>query len=102
MKIGYVYILASEPYGTVYIGVTSNLIRRMYGHQQGIVEGFTKKYAIKMLVYYEIHDRMDDAILREKKLKNWHRDWKIDLINQHNPAWKDLSLALMDAESRSA
>lgn len=102
MKIGYVYMLANEPYGTIYIGVTSDLLRRLYEHRNGLVHGFTKKYGLKMLVYYEAHDRIDDAILREKKLKNWHRDWKIDLINQHNPDWKDLSISLMDAESSSA
>jgi len=102
MKIGYVYMLANEPYGTIYIGVTSDLLRRLYEHRNGLVDGFTKKYGLKMLVYYEAHDRIDDAILREKKLKNWHRDWKIDLINQHNPDWKDLSISLMDAESSSA
>jgi|GEM_PF-491541 len=102
MKPGYVYIMANKPYGTLYIGVSSDLMTRCFQHKEGTIPGFTKTYGTKTLVYYEAHDRIDDAILREKKLKNWHRDWKIDLINHANPDWKDLSQDWMDAESSSA
>jgi putative endonuclease len=85
-----VYILASEYNGTLYIGVTSNLIQRIWQHRSDLVDGFTKKYTVHFLVYYELHEDMPTAILREKQLKKWNRQWKINLIKQFNPAWKDL------------
>lgn len=85
-----VYILASKPYGTLYVGVTSDLARRIAQHDQGLIEGFTKKYGIKALLYYEMHDAMDAAILREKRLKRWRREWKYRLIEQMNPEWRNL------------
>ena len=102
MKHGYVYIITNEPYGTLYIGVTSDALRRMFEHKQGLIDGFTKKYGLNMLVHLETFESISDAIAREKQLKNWHRDWKINLINEHNPDWKDLSLDWMDAETSSA
>jgi putative endonuclease len=87
----WVYILASRRGGTLYIGVTKNdLIRRTYEHRQGLVRGFTKRYGIKMLVYYEQHDTAVAAIQREKNMKHWPREWKIDLIVSMNPDWRDL------------
>ena len=86
-----VYILANEPYGTLYIGVTSNLAGRIDAHRSGSVEGFTKKYAVHSLVYFEVHDDMYEAIQREKRLKKWNRAWKIRLIEEMNPEWKDLA-----------
>src|SRR5260221_9050692 len=90
MKRPCVYILASRPYGTFYVGVTSELAHRMAQHEQGLIEGFTKKYGIKMLVYYEMHDAMDAAIAREKRLKRWRREWKYRLVEQMNPEWRNL------------
>ena len=86
-----VYILASEPYGTLYIGVTSNLASRIEAHRSGVVDGFTKKHAVHRLVHYEAHEEMYEAIQREKRLKKWNRAWKIRLIEEMNPEWKDLS-----------
>ena len=86
----FVYMLASKRNGTLYICVTSNLNKRIWEHKNGLVEGFTKKYNIKMLVYYERFINAEDAILREKRLKNWKRDWKIELIEKENPNWYDL------------
>ncbi|MER0202476.1 MAG: GIY-YIG nuclease family protein [Nitrosomonas sp.] len=85
-----VYILASGYNGTLYIGVTSHLIQRVWQHKQDLVEGFTKKYGDHCLVYYEMHEEMRAAIQREKQLKKWNRQWKINLIEKMNPAWKDL------------
>ncbi len=85
-----VYILASRRNGTLYIGVTSDLHQRMAEHKQGLIEGFTKKYGVKLLVYYETHPTMDAAIRREKQLKEWRRLWKIRLIESMNPEWVDL------------
>jgi putative endonuclease len=85
-----VYILASEYNGTLYIGITSNLIQRIWQHRSDLVDGFTKKYTVHFLVYYELHEDMPTAILREKQLKKWNRQWKINLIKKFNPAWKDL------------
>ncbi|MDN4038766.1 GIY-YIG nuclease family protein [Massilia sp. YIM B02443] len=89
-KPSYVYILASGPYGTLYIGVTSDLIKRAWQHREGVVAGFTKDHLIKRLVWYEIHTDITQAITREKQLKRWNRDWKINLIQSTNPAWRDL------------
>ena len=89
-KSAYVYILASRPYGTLYVGVTSDLAGRIWQHRTGIVGGFTKAHNIKQLVWYEIHSEISEAITREKQLKRWNRDWKINLIQSTNPAWRDL------------
>ena len=86
----YVYILASTTYGTLYTGITSNLVRRVYQHKTNQVEGFTKKYGVHKLVYYEVHGDVHEAILREKRIKKWNRDWKINLIERDNPHWLDL------------
>ena len=90
MKKGYVYILANEKNGTLYVGVTSNLVKRIWQHKNKFVEGFSKRYDLDKLVYYEVFDNIENAIEREKKLKNWHRQWKINLINQYNSDWVDL------------
>ena len=84
------YILASGPGGTLYVGVTNDLVRRIYEHREGLVRGFTKKYDVKRLVYYEPYDDVRDAIQREKNIKHWPREWKIDLIVSMNPEWRDL------------
>ena len=86
----YVYILASEKNGTLYIGVTNDLIRRVYEHREAIVDGFSKRYGVKRLVYFETHDSIEAAIEREKKLKHWPREWKLNLIERDNPDWCDL------------
>lgn len=86
----YVYILANKPYGVFYIGFTSNLPKRVYEHKEELVDGFSKDYRLKLLVYYEIFDDAENAIKREKRLKRWSREWKIEEINQFNPDWKDL------------
>ena len=90
MKSYYVYILSNSS-KTLYIGVTNNLERRMYEHKNKLLEGFTKKYNITKLVYFEVCNNINDAIRREKQLKNWHRAWKINLIEELNPNWNDLS-----------
>lgn len=90
MKQPCVYILASKKNGTLYIGVTSDLVKRIWQHKNNEVEGFTKKYQVHDLVWYEIHEEMQSAITREKQLKKWNRDWKIKLIEQKNSAWIDL------------
>lgn len=87
----YVYILTNKLNTTFYIGVTNNLLRRIYEHNKGLVEGFTKKYNLKKLVYFEEFSGSYNAISREKQLKNWHRDWKISLIKNNNPEFQDLS-----------
>ena len=91
----YVYILASKRNGTLYIGVTSNLIKRIYEHKNNLIDGFTKKYNIHNLVYYEIIEDVNSAIAREKQLKIWKRNWKIELIEKNNPGWKDLYFDLI-------
>uniref|UniRef100_Q07R39 Excinuclease ABC, C subunit domain protein n=1 Tax=Rhodopseudomonas palustris (strain BisA53) TaxID=316055 RepID=Q07R39_RHOP5 len=86
----WVYILASAPGGTLYVGVTNDLIRRTYEHREGLVAGFTRKYAVKRLVYFEAYESIVAAIQREKNIKHWPREWKIDLIVRENPNWDDL------------
>lgn len=86
----YIYILASKRNGTLYIGVTSDLIKRVHQHKNGNHDSFTKKYNVNQLVYYEKIEDINSAINREKSLKTWHRKWKIELIEKKNPTWKDL------------
>jgi putative endonuclease len=86
----YVYILASKRNGTLYTGMTSNLIQRAWQHKNNIIEGFTQKYNVKTLVFYEVHDNAESAITREKQIKKWRRAWKLQLIEKMNPHWKDL------------
>jgi putative endonuclease len=90
MRDYYVYTIASKRNGTLYIGVTNNLLKRVYEHKNGIIEGFTKKYRIHNLVYYEVYRNVSDAINREKRMKKWKRQWKIELIEKTNPQWRDL------------
>jgi len=89
-KKGFVYIMTNKKNGTLYIGVTSNIIKRVYHHKNKLVDGFTKKYNLTKLVYYEVYETIDEAIKREKQLKNWKREWKINLIGSVNPQWLDL------------
>jgi len=86
----FVYILASKPRGTLYTGVTNNLARRVYEHKTGIIEGFTRKYAVHRLVYYEIYEDIANAIAREKCIKKWNRAWKMGLVEEKNLYWEDL------------
>ena len=95
MKQPAVYILPSERNGTLYTGVTSNLVARTWQHRQHIVEGFTTRYNITMLVWYELHGTMDTAIKREKQIKKWNRAWKLRLIQEGNPHWEDLWLSII-------
>jgi len=95
MKQPAVYILASKANGTLYIGVTSDLIKRVWQHKNSVVEGFTRKYNVRYLVWYECHERMESAISREKALKNWNRGWKVRLIEERNPDWNDLYFDLI-------
>ena len=86
----FVYMLASKKNGTLYIGVTNNLLKRIYEHKNNLVAGFTQKYNVHSLVYYEVYRNILDAIAREKRMKKWKRKWKIELIEQSNPNWEDL------------
>jgi putative endonuclease len=97
MKQPCFYILASQHNGTLYVGVTSDLVKRVYQHREGMVEGFAKRYGVKILVWFEIHEMMESAIRREKQLKNWSRIAKIQLIEQQNPKWLDLWLTITSA-----
>ncbi len=90
MREYYVYILASRRNGTLYIGVTNDLARRVYEHREGTADGFTKRYGVKLLVYVETFPDIRDAIAREKALKKWRRAWKLKLIESSNPQWQDL------------
>ncbi|MCK5680624.1 GIY-YIG nuclease family protein [bacterium] len=85
-----VYILSSKRNGTLYIGVTSNLVKRIWEHKNNKMGGFTKRYGVHQLVWYEIHENMESAIVREKRLKEWKRKWKMELIENNNPYWHDL------------
>ena len=85
-----VYILVSKRNGTLYTGVTSDLIKRVYEHKNGLADGFTRKYNVHHLVYFELHEDMNGAITREKQIKKWNRAWKVELIERGNPEWKDL------------
>ncbi|MGZ5074112.1 MAG: GIY-YIG nuclease family protein [Usitatibacter sp.] len=86
----YVYILANKPYGTLYTGITNDLARRVWEHGNDVVKGFTREHQTHRLVWYEVHGDAYEAITREKLLKKWHRDWKINLIQEMNPQWEDL------------
>jgi len=86
-----VYLLASSRNGTVYTGVTSNLLQRIVQHREGTFDGFTRKHNVKMLVWFEQHSTMEHAIVREKRLKKWNRAWKLRLIEESNPSWRDLA-----------
>ena len=85
-----VYLLASKRNGTLYAGVTSNLVKRIWEHKHHVVDGFTNKYGVEILVWYESHETMESAISREKAIKNWKREWKINVIEMMNPQWLDL------------
>ena len=95
MKTYYIYILASKRNGTLYIGITNDLTRRIFEHKTGLINGFTKKYSVNKLVYFESTNDVNAAILREKRLKKWKRQWKIELIEKSNPDWNDLSEGLI-------
>jgi len=90
MKEFYVYILCSKRNGTLYTGVTSNLPKRIYEHKHNLVDGFTKKYGVHSLVWFERYESADEAITREKQIKKWNRKWKLELIEEKNPEWNDL------------
>ena len=89
MKLPCVYILASKRKGTLYLGVTSNLVQRIWQHKNDYVEGFTKRYGVHTLVWFEAHESMESAIAREKAIKEWNRVWKLELIEKVNPTWRD-------------
>jgi putative endonuclease len=99
LKQFFVYILCSKRNGTLYTGVTSNLLKRVYEHKNDLVEGFTKKYGIHCLVWYEAHGSAETAIPREKQIKKWNRQWKLELIKQGNPDWNDLYDELVNANT---
>ncbi len=90
----FVYILASRRNGTLYIGMTDNLVDSVWQQQEGLIPGFTKTYGVKALVWYEVHETREAAILRERQLKKWNRRWKLELIERRNPAWNDLAKEL--------
>jgi putative endonuclease len=95
MHGGWVYILTNRPNGTLYVGVTSNLIQRVWQHREGVVPGFSKQYGLKRLVYFEAYDDIRTAIQREKNMKHWPRTWKVRLILTSNPEWRDLYKTLI-------
>jgi len=98
MKQYYVYIMAKAKNSTFYTGVTNDLIRRVYEHKNDLADGFTKKYGIKTLVYYEIHQDIHEAIIREKLIKKWKREYKLNVIEQMNPNWQDLYFDLLGCQ----
>lgn len=93
-SMGYVYILASKPHGTLYVGVTRDLVKRVHEHKMHVVKGFTQRYGVDSLMYFEQFEDIDAAITREKRLKKYKRDWKVALIEESNPHWTDLYLTL--------
>lgn len=101
-KLPCVYILASKKNGTLYTGVTSDLIKRIWQHKNNLAEGFTKKYSVHHLVWYEMHETMESAIRREKTIKNWTREWKINMIQTSNVKWHDLYPGLLDSDTGSS
>ncbi|WP_127089137.1 GIY-YIG nuclease family protein [Aquabacter cavernae] len=90
MGEAYVYILTNRPNGTLYVGVTNNIVRRVWEHREGVADGFTKRYGLKLLAYFERHEAISVAIQREKAMKHWPRAWKVRLILDLNPTWQDL------------
>ena len=90
MSGGWVYIITNKPRGTLYVGVTSDIQRRAWEHREGLIDGFTKRYGLKLLVYAEQHEEIEQAIQREKLIKHWPREWKVNLILELNPDWRDL------------
>jgi putative endonuclease len=96
MKTYFVYILASRRNGTLYLGVTNDLVRRMHEHKNDLVEGFSQKYGVHELVYFEACEDIGAAIEREKRIKKWNRQWKIELIEKNNPEWNDLYPSIVD------
>ena len=96
MRPYYVYILASKKNGTLYLGVTNDIARRVYEHKNNLVDGFTKKYSVHCLVYFEVCEDVRVAIQREKNIKKWRRRWKIELIEKNNPDWRDLYFEVID------
>ena len=95
MKQPCVYLLASRRNGTLYVGVTSDLVKRVWEHKEDLADGFTKRYAVHTLVWYELHESMEAAIRREKAIKEWKRRWKLELIEKQNPEWRDLYYELL-------
>ena len=95
MRDYYVYILASDRNGTLYVGVTNDLARRVYEHRNDLIEGFTKRYGVHRLVWFEVHGDINEAIIREKRIKKWNRSWKLRVIEEMNPDWIDLTEQLM-------
>ena len=89
MSAYYVYIVTNKPRGTLYTGVTNDLVRRMHEHREGLADGFSKRYGLRQLVHYERHDTPGPALQREKNIKHWSRGWKLDLVNSTNPKWDD-------------
>jgi len=102
MKSPAIYILASQRNGTLYIGVTSNLVQRVWQHREGLAEGFTKQYSVKTLVWYELHETMESAIGREKAMKKWLRKWKLTTIEKTNPNWSDLWSEILGTETAAS
>ena len=96
MKVPCVYIITNRPRGIVYTGVTSDLVQRIWQHKNGVVAGFSRRYNLHMLVFYEVHETMESAILREKRIKKWNRPWKDELIEGVNPGWRDLYGDILD------
>ncbi|MGO4475608.1 GIY-YIG nuclease family protein [Massilia sp. 2TAF26] len=89
-KHSYVYILTNRPYGTLYVGSTTDLLKRVWQHREGVFDGFTKQYRLTHLVWYEVHTYIMEAARREKLIKRWNRDWKVNLVQKMNPDWRDL------------
>jgi len=100
LKFYFVYIMTNKPRGVLYTGVTNNLIKRTYQHKYKLLEGFTKRYNLDKLVYYEVHNNPSSAIIREKRIKKWRRAWKIKLIESMNPEWQDLYFDLIGMEEK--
>jgi putative endonuclease len=96
MEESYAYILASRPNGTLYIGSTSNLVKRIWEHKNKVISGFTEKYNVHILVYYEAHQNIMEAARRERRFKNWCRQWKLNMIEKFNPTWRDLYEEIID------
>jgi len=87
----FIYIVANKRNGTLYIGHTDDLMKRAWQHKQGVIEGFTRDYGVKILVWYEVHNSRESALLHERRMKRWNRAWKLELIEKHSPDWRDLA-----------